>query len=113
MSVILTIALLLLTPSDSSDFGLTLVAVLGLIGMQAVYWLFTHPVNKFWVDGETLDRFSSSFFSFGTNRSPSKDKTDPPTWTQLRDRRKHSHIARVGLVLLSLMALIIVISSNQ
>ena len=37
--------------------------------MQAVYWLFTHPVNKFWVEGENLDRFSSRFFSFGANRS--------------------------------------------
>jgi hypothetical protein len=41
-----TIVLLFLTPSGSADFWLTLVTLLGLIGMQAVYWLFTHPVNK-------------------------------------------------------------------
>jgi hypothetical protein len=56
-----TIVLLFLTPSGSADFWLTLVALLGLIGMQAVYWLFTHPVSKFWLEGENLDRFSSSF----------------------------------------------------
>jgi hypothetical protein len=45
-----------LTPSGSADFWWTLVALLGLIGMQAVYWLLTHPVNKFWLEGENLDR---------------------------------------------------------
>lgn len=63
-----TIILLFLTPLGSTDFWLTLLALLGLIGMQAVYWLFTHPVNKFWVEGKNLDRFSSRFFSFGANR---------------------------------------------
>lgn len=60
-SILLVTILLVLTPSGSADFWLTLVALLGLIGMQAVYWLFTHPVNKFWVEGENLDRFSSGF----------------------------------------------------
>jgi hypothetical protein len=78
VSIISTTILLLLTPSDSADFWLILVALLGLISMQAVYWLFTHPVNKFWVEGESLDRLSSGFFSFGTHRSQSKNKTSPP-----------------------------------
>jgi len=47
VAIIFTIILLVLTPRGSADFWLTLVALLGLIGMQAVYWLFTHPVNKF------------------------------------------------------------------
>jgi hypothetical protein len=42
-----TSILLALTPLGSADFWPTLVALLGLIGMQAVYWLFTHSVNKF------------------------------------------------------------------
>jgi len=45
--MISTSILLALTPLGSADFWPTLVALLGLIGMQAVYWLFTHPVNKF------------------------------------------------------------------
>lgn len=36
--LILTIILLFLTPFGSIDFWLTLVALLGLIVMQAVYW---------------------------------------------------------------------------
>jgi hypothetical protein len=45
------------------------VALLGLIGMQAVYWLFTHPVNTFWVEGQSLDRFSSGFFAFRAKKT--------------------------------------------
>src|SRR5918996_4492989 len=52
--MIATIILLILTPFGDADFSLTLVAALGLVGMQAVYWLFTHPVNKFWVQDEKL-----------------------------------------------------------
>jgi hypothetical protein len=56
--MISTSILLALTPLGSADFWLTLVALLGLIGMQAVCWLFTHPVNKSWLQGEKLSGFS-------------------------------------------------------
>jgi hypothetical protein len=103
---ILTIIFLFLTPFGGADFWLTLVALLGLLGMQTVYWLVTHPVNKFWVEGESLDRFSSGFFSFGTN----KGRTRPADWTELRDRWEYSHVARAGFAFLSLLALVIAIS---
>jgi len=80
-----TIILLILTPLGSTDFWLTLVALLGLIGMQAVYWLFTHPVNE----------------------------SRPPDWTELRDRWEYSHVARAGFALLGLIALIIAISCSK
>lgn len=113
VGIISTIILLVLTPLGSTDFWLTLVALLGLIGMQAVYWLFTHPVNKFWVEGENLDRFSSSFFSFGANRSRLENETRPPNWAELRDRWEYSHVARAGFALLSLLALVITISCSK
>ncbi|MCI0363922.1 MAG: DUF1772 domain-containing protein [Phycisphaerales bacterium] len=109
VGIISTIILLVLTPLGRANFWLTLVALLGLLGMQAVYWLFTHPVNKFWVEGENLDRFSSGFFSFGVNRSPLEHETRPPDWTELRDRWEYSHVARAGFALLSLIALIVAI----
>lgn len=59
--LISTIILLFFTPYLSAKFWLTLVALLGLIGMQAVYWLFTHSVNKFWLENEKLSSFSSGF----------------------------------------------------
>jgi len=55
-----TLVLLTLTPPGSAAFWLTLVALLGLIGMQAVYWIFTHPVNKYWLQGERLTPTAST-----------------------------------------------------
>ena len=111
--IILTIILLFLTPMGSADFWLPLVALLGSISMQAVYWLFTHPVNKFWDEGENLDRFSSGFFSFGSNRPRFQNETHPPDWTELRDGWEYSHVARAGFGLLSLIALVIAISCSK
>ncbi|MGP1383485.1 MAG: anthrone oxygenase family protein [Thainema sp.] len=107
VSIILTATLLWLTPAGSAEFWLTLLALIGLIGMQAVYWLITHPVNQFWVEGESLDRFSSGFFTFGTRSS---SETDTPVWTELRDRWEYSHVARAVFGLLSLVALLITLA---
>src|SRR5687768_564946 len=51
LALISTGTLLAFTPQGTGAFWLTLVALLGLIGMQAVYWLVTHPVNNFWLKG--------------------------------------------------------------
>ncbi len=92
VALILTIILLFLTPFGSSDFWLTLVALLGLIGMQTTYWLFTQPVNKFWLQDEKLGGFGSGFFSLGRHKSESRSFS----WTELRDRWERSHVARGG-----------------
>jgi len=72
VGMISTIMLLVITPLGSVDFWLTLVALLGLVSMQAVYWLFTHPVNKFWLQGEKLSGLGSGFFSFASASRPSE-----------------------------------------
>ena len=103
VAIILTIILLFLTPAGTAGFWLALVALLGLIGMQAVYWLFTHPVNKFWVRDVKLSSFGSRFFSFRALKAG----TRPADWTELRDRWEYSHVARAGFALVSLTALVI------
>ena len=72
-----------LVAHTAGDFGfwLTLVALLGLIAMHAVYWVITHPVNKFWLQQENLGGFGSGFFSFGANRSGPSAEARP--WTAL------------------------------
>jgi hypothetical protein len=104
-----TILLLCLTPLGSTDFWLTLVALLGLIGVQAVYWLFTHPVNNCWLAGENLERFSAGFFSFGAHGLGWRTQRVP------RIGRRYVtvgsiHTSRVGCALVSLLALAIAIS---
>lgn len=103
---IATIILLLSTPVGSVNFWLTLVALLGLVGMQVVYWLVTHPVNKFWLRDETLSGFGSGFFAFGAGRTEAR----PVAWTALRDRWEYSHVARAGLGFVSLLALVLAIA---
>lgn len=88
-------------------------ALVGLIGMQAVYWLLTHPVNQFWVAGENFDRFSSGFFSFGAKRSRFQNESRQPDWTELRDRWEYSHVARAVFALLSLITPVIAISCSK
>jgi hypothetical protein len=63
--LIATLILLVLTPRGSADFWLTLVAFLGLLGMRAVYGLWTRPVNNFWLQGEKLNAIGAGFFSWG------------------------------------------------
>ena len=112
LGIISTIILLVLTPLRSADFWLTLVALLGLIGMQAVYWLLTHPVNKFWLQGEQLSGVGAGFFSLASaSRRGRQRETGPVDWTELRDRWEYSHVVRAGLATVSLIALVIAISS--
>jgi hypothetical protein len=111
--LILTIILLFFIPFGTPDFWLTVVAVLGLIGMQATYWLLTHPVNKFWLQGQKLSGLGSGFFSFGANRSRPLNKSRAVDWTDLRDRWEYSHVARAGLAFASLTTLVIAILNGH
>ena len=80
--------------------------------MQAVYWLFTHPVNSFWLRGENLSGLGSRFFSLNLGiRQGSQRDARPVAWTDLRDRWEYSHVTRAGLAFLSFVALVIAISS--
>ena len=112
-SLILTIILCFLRRWGIVDFWLTLVALLGLIGMQATYWLFTHPVNKFWLQGQKLSSLGCGFFSLGANPPSSQRETRPADWTHLRDQWEYSHVARAGLALASLTLLVIAISDGS
>jgi hypothetical protein len=105
---IIALAVLLFVMPRGAEFWLTLVALLGLIGMHAVYWLFTHPVNKFWVEGQELNRVGASFFSFGSKGD--KRNARPIGWTELRDRWEYSHVVRAALSTVSLVALVIAVN---
>lgn len=107
--LVVTLILLFFTPLRSAAFWLTLVSFLGLVGMQAVYWLLIHPINQFWLEGENLSGFSTGFFAFGTKQSP-HGETHPVDWIDLRDQWEYSHVVRAGCALISLIAIIVAIS---
>ena len=104
---IAAIILLLLTPRASVDFWLTVVAVIGLVGMQGVYWIVTHPINRFWVKDVKLNRAGADFFAFGADRT----RREPPLdWIKLRNRWEYSHVARAVCAMVSFVALVIATS---
>ena len=79
--------------------------------MQAAYWILTHPVNGFWLEGERLGALGSGFFSFGSGRGSGRcGETRPVAWTDLRDRWEYSHVVRAALSAVSFFALVIAIA---
>jgi hypothetical protein len=103
-SLVAALILLLITPPGSLGFWLTLLALVGLAVMHAIYWLVTHPVNKHWLRGETLGSAGSRFFATGQR---SQGEANPADWTALRDRWEHSHLTRAVLASISLLALVV------
>jgi len=112
VAIISAIILSVLIPWGGLDFWLTVVALLGLISMHAVYWLFTHPVNNFWLKGEKLGGLGSGFFAWDSaSKRSHQSEPRPVDWTDLRNRWEYSHVARAGLAALSFIALLLAISS--
>jgi hypothetical protein len=97
-----TLALLWAT-ENAVAWRLILAALLCLLAMQAVYWLLTHPVNKFWLKDTNVDRASNSFFSFIPLRGTG---SKPPEWKELRDRWEYSHVVRAGLGLVGFLLIV-------
>jgi Domain of unknown function (DUF1772) len=109
LAIVSTAVLLFATPWGTADFWLTLVALLGLVGMHAAYWILTHPVNKFWLEDEELGGFGAGFFSFAS-AGARQDENRPVDWTDLRNRWEYSHVVRAGLSAVSLVALAVAVA---
>jgi hypothetical protein len=96
-----TLLLTIVTPAGPR-FWLTLCALVALVCVHAIYWLLTHPVNRFWVDDFELKGFGKQFFHFDP---AGRSRAQPPDWTALRDRWEYSHVMRAALAFVSLALL--------
>lgn len=99
-------ALVLLTPMGSAAFWLTVVALVGMLATNIVYWVAVHPVNKHWMKGEPLSASAAAFFGAGRGQASAAE------WTALRDRWEYAHVARAVLASVSLLALVISLNSD-
>lgn len=99
-AILATAALAVATPRGSPAFWPTLVALSGLVTMHGLYWVLTHPVNRFWLQGQEIGRAGGTFFAAG-------GATASGDWTELRDRWELSHVARALCAGLSFVALAI------
>jgi hypothetical protein len=100
-AILATLVLVAVTPFGGMDFWLTLIACVALLVMHGLYWLLTHPVNKFWLKDQQLRGAGAAFFAVGREWKQSTDRD----WAALRDRWEYSHVARAVFAMLSLIAL--------
>ena len=97
-AIIVTLLLLIATPSETLAHLLTFIALLMLLLMHALYWILTHAVNKFWVADQNLGKASAAFFN------PSGERIGED-WSRLRNRWEYSHVARACCAMLAFVAL--------
>jgi Domain of unknown function (DUF1772) len=103
-AVIATLALAILSDGRGARFWLLLGAFAATLAMHAAYWLLTHPVNKFWVEGFDMGKAGAGFFAFTpVRRAPNGNAGD---WTALRDRWEWSHVFRAALSVIGLALLV-------
>jgi hypothetical protein len=108
-ALITILVLLILSPTGGAEFWLTLGAFIALLAMHATYWVLTHPVNNFWVQGVQLSRTGTGFFGFDPfGRTGDAGK---PEWTTLRDRWEFSHVVRAILGVLGLCLIAIAVAA--
>jgi len=104
-------ALLWTTPLAAPEFAGILTALVSLVAMHIVYWVVTHPVNKFWLEDVDLERLGSRFFGVdGSHKKRRLDAGDRELWTRLRDRWEYSHAVRAVLAVIALLGLLLGIS---
>jgi hypothetical protein len=109
IGAVMVLALLILSPPTGAVFWLTFFALLSLVAMHATYWLMTHPVNNFWLEGFELKGLGLRFFDIGSRNQGGE--SPKPEWTAMRDRWEMSHLIRsvFGVVALTLLVAAMVI----
>ena len=100
--LIAVLALLWLTPATSTSFWPTFIGFLALLAAHLAYWIFTHPVNRFWLEDEEIAPASRAFFALDFGRR-SRGSAD---WTVLRDRWEYSHVIRALFATISFISLL-------
>lgn len=105
MGMVATLVLLLLTPSNTPAFWWTLASFVALLTMHAVYWVVTHPVNKFWLRDTRLAGPGKDFFALDPMKKGTAAEGGSEGWKKLRDRWEYSHVLRAVLAAMAFIAL--------
>jgi hypothetical protein len=112
-SMLAALALLLMTPSSHPAFWWTLSGLVALVAMHSVYWLVTHPVNKFWLRDTNLKGVAGGFFTLDPMGRGAASAEDHESWRRLRNRWEYSHVLRAILSAIALIALIVAVSTGS
>jgi hypothetical protein len=84
-----------------------LTAFVALLAMHAVYWVVTHPVNKYWLKDTRLAGVGREFFALDSMHKGTAAEAGGEGWTKLRDTWEYSHVLRAVLAAIALIALIV------
>jgi hypothetical protein len=84
--------LCLLMPRDDPAFWWTLAAAALLVLVHGLYWLMTHRVNRFWIEGQDLGAAGRGFFGKAIATEP--ECTADEVWLRRRNRWELSHVVR-------------------
>jgi hypothetical protein len=106
----MTLILLLMTPRGSREFVWIAVAFTALLAMHLAYWVFTHPVNKFWLKDFQLKGFGRGFFRFDPLSRSARGSAGVDDWKQFRSRWEYSHVLRAALAGFSFVCLVIAVA---
>jgi hypothetical protein len=105
LAILATAALALLMLATGTAFWLVLAALVGMVLVQAIFWLVVQPVNREWVAGQAMGASGAAFFRSGPGQA---DRA--ADWTQLRDRWEHGHLLRAVVNTASLLALSVAVA---
>ena len=106
--MIALLLLVILTPWETPASWLALGSFAALVAAHVVYWMMTHPVNNFWLEGTALSGAGARFFSADPLKR-SDTIGSARNWTDLRDRWEYSHVIRTAIAFLSLTLLVIAV----
>ena len=108
LGMVATLILLVMTPTGTLAFWWTLIGFLALVAMHGVYWIVTHPVNKFWLKDQNLKGLGGGFFAFDPmKRGGPEERDGEDVWKHARDRWEYSHVLRTILAAVALLSLIV------
>ena len=99
--IVATAVVAAITPFRSPAFWPSAGALVALLAMHGVYWLVTHPVNKFWLAGQPVHGAGRAFFAIAATHRARGD------WRNLRDQWELSHAIRAALALIALSLLFV------
>jgi hypothetical protein len=111
LSILAVLLLLLLTPTNIQAFWWTLAGLIGLAAMHAVYWMLTHPVNKFWTKDLNLKGVGGGFFAVGGRFKVEEGaRNSDEKWKMFRNQWEYSHVFRAVLSATTLVSLIVAVA---
>jgi anthrone oxygenase-like protein len=110
LGILATLVLLIMTPTHGPAFWWTFTGFLALVAMHAVYWVITHPVNKFWLKDTHLTGVGGGFFSLDPMKRGTASDDGSEAWKNLRDRWEYSHVLRAALSVIALISLIVAVA---